>query len=403
MSVLQFDIERINHLKDILLRIHYGEKHTDIYEGFQEVFSKADAITILPDIYEVKSGDFGVTNEDIMNLFDIFYHLNGEPLSKLNVPDSKHAVSAIDIFLHENKAFQLTLQQIHELLESNTDNEELMGLMSLLGEFYHHFNRKEKLFFPILERYGYYTLTRTMWGDDDRIRTLYKGTKTMMQKFDSIDINYIKKAFVGLESKMKDMIFQEEAFLLPILVANFTDKDWLAVTIESDAYGYSLVDMEEHEVPPIENMERSFPDDGRHLPFGGGFLTLQEANYILNNLPLELTFIDKNGVFKYFNEITTASEMMFVRTPSSIGRHVANCHPPKSMSKVMRLIRDLKSQKRTSENMWFKKKDKFVHITYKGVYNERDEFLGILEYVQDIQPFFNLPREVKKELSALDE
>lgn len=69
----------------------------------------------------------------------------------------------------------------------------------------------------------------------------------------------------------------------------------------------------------------------------------------------------------------------------------------------MRLIRDLKTKKKASENMWFKKADKYVHITYKGVFDEQDEFLGILEYVQDIQPFLELPREVKKELSALDE
>ncbi len=104
-------------------------------------------------------------------------------------------------------------------------------------------------------------------------------------------------------------------------------------------------------------------------------------------------------MFKYFNEITEASEMMLVRTPISIGRNVANCHPPKSLMKVMTLIRDLKSGKRTSESMWFKKKDQYIHLTYKAIFNEEGEFLGVLEYVQDIQPFFELPSEVKLGLS----
>jgi len=65
----------------------------------------------------------------------------------------------------------------------------------------------------------------------------------------------------------------------------------------------------------------------------------------------------------------------------------------------MRLIRDLKTKKRLSEKMWFRKNGKYIHITYKGIFNENNEFLGILEYVQDIQPFLDLPREVKKELS----
>jgi len=93
-----------------------------------------------------------------------------------------------------------------------------------------------------------------------------------------------------------------------------------------------------------------------NIAFGGGYLTTEEANLILNNLPLEITFVDKNSVFKYFNEITEASEMMLVRTPISIGRNAENCHPPKSLKKVMTLVRDLKTKKRSSESMWFKKR-----------------------------------------------
>lgn len=117
----------------------------------------------------------------------------------------------------------------------------------------------------------------------------------------------------------------------------------------------------------------------KNIPFGEGYLTVEEANLILNNVPLEITFVDKNSVFKYFNNITEASDMILVRTPISIGRNVANCHPPKSLHKVMTLIRALKTKKRTSESMWFKKKDQYVHITYKALFNEDDAYIGILE------------------------
>lgn len=92
---------------------------------------------------------------------------------------------------------------------------------------------------------------------------------------------------------------------------------------------------------------------------------------------------------------------MLLRTPISIGRNVANCHPPKTLKKRMTLIRDLKTKKRTSESMWFKKKDHYIHITYKGLFNEKEEFIGILEYVQDIQPFFELSSDVKRRLSKV--
>lgn len=67
------------------------------------------------------------------------------------------------------------------------------------------------------------------------------------------------------------------------------------------------------------------------------------------------------------------------------------------------LIRDLKTGRRKSESMWFKKQDQYVYITYKPVFNDEGEFLGILEYVQNIQPFFELPSEVKMGLSEIED
>ncbi|WP_430541103.1 PAS domain-containing protein [Sporosarcina thermotolerans] len=55
---------------------------------------------------------------------------------------------------------------------------------------------------------------------------------------------------------------------------------------------------------------------------------------------------------------------------------MANCHPPKSLRKVMTVIRDLKTGIRTSESMWFKKKDQYIHLTYKAIFNKEGEFLG---------------------------
>src|SRR5690625_1693280 len=211
------------------------------------------------------------------------------------------------------------------------------------------------------------------------------------------------------------MMFQEEAIILPVLLSIFHDSDWLRIAKESAAFGYAIIEPDEEWIPKsqkgtfvedenqaINNTENVAPTH-ENIAFGGGYLTTEEANLILNNLPLEITFVDKNSVFKYFNEITESSEMMLVRTPSSIGRNVANCHPPKSLKKVMTLMRDLKTGKRTSESMWFKMKGRYIHITYKALFNDEGEYLGVLEYVQDIQPFFELPKEVKRELSRLNE
>lgn len=143
----------------------------------------------------------------------------------------------------------------------------------------------------------------------------------------------------------------------------------------------------------------------KQLRFGNGHLTVHEANHLLNNLPLEISFIDKNDIFKYFNEGLASSEMMFVRTEDMLGDDVGASHPSSSHGKVMPLVRDLKAKKRHIESMWFKKKNlnQYVHVSFKAIFDENDEYLGIMEYVQDIQPFFELPSEMKVGLSNSEE
>src|SRR5690625_3159302 len=385
MSNAQFNIKLINILKDILLRLHDGGLPESDQMDFKAHFKHVSAVEILLIIQELKSGDHGITSEDVMKFFSVYNDIFGQSID-FHVPESHHPGHPAQVLKDENKAFQSILIQISkcfELIENNQEDmiERLKEQMSLLGQFYNHYNRKEKLFFPILERYGYYTSARIMWGDNDRIRTLYKGTKRMMENLPDIEFKYVKKSYGVFESNFKEMMFQEEIFLLPIVQSLFNEDDWLAIEEESDAFGYCFDEPEEKWGPARDLF---MEDEGRdidsaanvdtlpeHLAFGGGYLTLKEADHILNNLPLELTFVDKNGIFKYFNDKIASSEMMFVRTPISIGRNVANCHPPKSMKKVMRLIRDLKTRKRTSESMWFRKKDQYIHITYKGVFEDR--------------------------------
>src|SRR5699024_5355195 len=105
----------------------------------------------------------------------------------------------VQIFIDENKAFQPVLNQINHILKSLAENpksiqiiDKLKEQMTLLGQFNNHYHRKEKLFFPIMERYGHYTLARIMWGEDDRIRNLYKGTKSMMEKLPDLELKYVR-------------------------------------------------------------------------------------------------------------------------------------------------------------------------------------------------------------------
>lgn len=62
-----------------------------------------------------------------------------------------------------------------------------------------------------------------------------------------------------------------------------------------------------------------------------GVLKLEELIAILNTLPFDITFVDKNDKVKYFSE---GPEGIFPRTRSVVGRNVSNCHPPQSVHVV---------------------------------------------------------------------
>ena len=393
----------------MIIRLRTDGQVEAVLEDFQQHFKDVHVVDLLLIELRLINSDDGITAEDIQSFHDVSAHIMDSAVST----GMDHPSHPIQIFQKENAALQDVLYQIDHQLESleKEKHTEILDLLKghifRLGEFHHHYHRKEKLFFPIMERYGYHDATRMVWRGDDRIRALYQAVKRQVIELKDVNLAHLRKTFVAFKKAFTNMMFQEEVMILPVLQATFSEKDWMDIAKESYAFGYALIEVKE-EWPPVceENevdQQVNNEDVAGNIRFGGGYLTIEEANLILNHLPLEITFVDKNSVFKYFNETTEASEMMLVRTPTSIGRNVANCHPPKSLKKVMTLIRDLKTKKRTSESMWYKKDDRYIYLTYKALFNEKDEFLGILEYVQDIQPFFELPSEVKIGLSKLEE
>lgn len=312
----------------------------------------------------------------------------------------------LNIFQQEISVFKSLLQETAALLGKVEESEiEVVELfkekVQALSGLIPHFNRKEKIIFPAIERRGEYILPRKMWADDDVIRFALNKLQKRVAKLEEVEWRHIQNAYTELESSLTDMLRQEEILFIPLMQEDISAVEWQQIAQESSAFGYAIEINETWQDSEIESTSIDVQYDAKqgkqNLRFGGGFLTTKEADLILNNLPVEITFVDKNGTFKYFNDLVEASDMMFIRTPISIGRNVANCHPPKSLSKVMQIIRDLKTKQKDSESMWFKKGNQFIYVTYKALFDESGEYIGILEYVQDIQPFFDLPQKFKRD------
>ena len=482
--------QRIQVLKDILLRLHHGASPDSVEADFQAHFSDVSPIEVSLMEHELMNGDHGVGFEDVMKLCTVHAKVMAAGVQGKEVPDSQQEGHPVWIFKQENLALQAGLHRIQRLLDALESAESqgqdldpglLRGLTrqyQLLDQFQRHYRRKEELFFPIMESYGHDAPPKVMWGVDDQIRDLFglakQALKGLVDQAGDASVAQVLATYQTFVQEFKDMIFKEEAILIPLLLSLFSEDDWLAIAKDSPEFGYAIIQPDKEWVPsrvkfgeqgesgelagagpgaeaqnegPAENLADApvsagqagqisnqatgpaadsasnsansptakpstnpvadlttspAPKPEADLPFGGGYLSLKEANLILNHLPFEITFIDKNDLFKYFNTSIAIENKLFPRVPSAIGRHVKMCHPPRSLDMVMTLIDDLKHKRRTSESMWFHRSDgRFAYVTYIGVFDDQDQYMGVLEYVHDITPLLDLGPD-KRGLAPLE-
>lgn len=473
--------QRIQVLKDILLRLHHGASPDSVEADFQAHFSDVSPIEVSLMEHELMNGDHGVGFEDVMKLCTVHAKVMAAGVQGKEVPDSEQEGHPVWIFKQENLALQAGLHRIQRLLDALESAESqgqdldpglLRGLTrqyQLLDQFQRHYRRKEELFFPIMESYGHDAPPKVMWGVDDQIRDLFglakDALKGLVDQAGDASVAQVLTTYQAFVQEFKDMIFKEEAILIPLLLSLFSEDDWLAIAKDSPEFGYAIIQPDKEWTPsrvkfgeqgesgelaeagrgaqapgqvgqPAQvqalpgsdaaagagqaSNQASGPATGpvtnsvadsttspatnpeADLPFGGGYLSLKEANLILNHLPFEITFIDKNDLFKYFNTSIAIENKLFPRVPSAIGRHVKMCHPPRSLDMVMTLIDDLKHKRRTSESMWFHRSDgRFAYVTYIGVFDDQDQYMGVLEYVHDIAPLLDLGPD-KRGLAPLE-
>jgi len=112
---------------------------------------------------------------------------------------------------------------------------------------------------------------------------------------------------------------------------------------------------------------------------------------VLNTLPVELSFVDKDDRVRYFSHEN--GEKIFPRTRGAIGMAVQNCHPEKSVHLVNRILADFKAGRRSVAEFWIEMGGRKVYIRYFPVRNPAGEYLGTLEVVQDIAPIQRLTGE----------
>lgn len=259
MSTNQQPQERIDILESILLRLHHGTPPEEVQEEFNEHFSGVSAIEISMMEHQLMNGDSEITFEDVLKLCNVHANLFKNSVRDGETPDADQPGHPVQVFKDENHAFRAALMRINNLLNVLGDlpSEELEAGMlrglrrqfDLIGQFDVHYERKEKLFFPLMEHYGHDAPPKVMWAKDDEIREQFKTAYQKMEQFPEIDMAEVKEVFAEFEYEFNEMIFKEEAILINILLEALTVDDWYQIAQESDAYGYAIIHPSQEWVP----------------------------------------------------------------------------------------------------------------------------------------------------------
>lgn len=397
-------------LKELIMELHNGKSAEEVKERFAKLIEG-----VAPsEISEMEQSLImeGMPIEEVQRLCDVHAAVFKGSIAEIHAAEVKKAE---EIEGHPISTFKLENREIENLINKNIEpnleafkNDDGKDVLYKLTEGFNllydvdkHYQRKEHLVFPYLEKYGISAPPKVMWGVDDEIRDAVKEVKKQLASYSGNKGVIINKASEAL-NKIKEMIFKEENILFPMCLDTLTEDEWFQIMEESDEVGYALIDPKIKWKPERNSLAKEKGETGNgngkegYIKLPTGFLSVKELTQLLNTLPFDITFIDKDDIVKYFSQ---SSERIFPRTKAVIGRSVANCHPPASVHIVEKMLEDFKSGKKDHEDFWISMGSMYVYIRYFAVRDENCEYLGTVEVTQNIKSI----QEIKGEKRLMSE
>lgn len=392
---------RKEKLKELILKLHQGESQDEVRHQLTVSLSSIPYGEVVEVEQELISE--GLPEEEVLKLCDAHSAVlegNVDLSAQKSIPDGH----PVDVMLKENKALKQVAGHLMEELSvlNNAKSDELPDLILRLKGAYNqlidvdkHYQRKEYLLFPFLEALGITGPPKVMWGKHDEIRELLNGSIEILNTRGLAKDDLIASAELILLPAAKqvvDMTVKEEEILLPMAMDALSDADWYQIRKQSVEIGFCLYDPPTEWVPEGVQEEgiNAAQSEGGNIQLPSGSMTAEELLAILNTVPVDMTFVDKNDKVKYF---TQGSERIFQRNRAILNRDVRHCHPPASAHIVDKILKDFKSGKQSRAPFWINLRGKFIHIEYFALRNEKGEYLGTLEVSQNLTGYRELEGE----------
>jgi len=392
---------RKKKLKELILKLHHGQSEAEVRRELMETLKQVpygEVVEVEQELIEE-----GLPTEEVLKLCDVHgavLHGNIDLSASKQVPEGH----PIDVMIKENQELKKLASQISNLIAEIAKNEKfkeesdifkLRGFFNALFDVDKHYQRKEYLLFPYLENYGITGPPKVMWGKHDEIRELIKGSIELLQTENITAAELIASAEIILLpaiNQVVDMTKKEEEILFPMALDKLTDNEWYEIEKQSLEIGFCLYDPPKTWKPQWANEDSlsEMNKIGGSIQLPSGNFSVEELLAILNNLPVDMTFVDKHDKVKYFSQ---GRERIFQRNRAILNRDVRLCHPPASAHIVDKIIDDFKSGREDRAPFWINMGGKMIYIEYFALRNEKGEYLGTLEVSQNVQGYRELEGE----------
>ena len=382
-------------LKKLIKRLHEGASVDEASKQFKETMADITP-TEIAQIEEELVRD-GMPLDEVHRLCDVHLALFRESLEKETpLAPSGHP---IHILMEEHKAI---LKFANELVESarNLDEssrmvEHVASAAKHLRESESHYLREENVLFPYLEKHGITQPPAIMWTEHDRIRTMEKDlfglVDVIRDRISQESTTRIREVASSLADMLSGHFYKENNVLFPTSLKVMEENEWPDIRRQFDKLGYCPFTPTSATATFGKMVAaRSVTVSEGMISFETGSLSKEEVEAILDSLPIEVTFVDKDDRLRYFSQ---SKEMIFVRTKASIGLQVQRCHPQKSIHVVNKILEDFKSARKNEATFWINFKGKLVYIRYYPVRNKKGEYLGCVEVTQDVTDIKKLEGE----------
>lgn len=362
-------------IKEIIKKIHQGEDVKKLKEEFKESL-KGLTPKAIAEIEEELIRE-GMEREEIQKFCSLHLALMEEELAKEEILTTPG--HPIYILMTEHKFLLKNAQEFYQILSEEKKDEKLEEIIHHFKDSESHYLREENVLFPYLEKHGITQPPAIMWLEHDKIREIKKAIYQLWEKKENIGL--LKEKARELFEMLNSHFYKENKILFPTALNVITNEEWAEIKKGFNEIGYCCFLPEEITKPEEAKEEEKKISETLPINFETGAFSLEELETLLNTLPFDITFVDKNDTVRYFNQ---SKERIFLRTKAVLGRKVQQCHPPKSIHIVERILSDFKNKKRDVAEFWISHKGKLVHIRYFAVRNKAGEYLGCIEVTQNI-------------------